>query len=100
MTTKHEIEIPDLPDGWRAVEARIDPDQYNKYVGDDGCLYWNAKIKLEKIKPRRVVLEETSEFRQVDCGEYYFSPTHNSVRLWVEIHKSSNEYEIWRIIEE
>ena len=26
---KHEIEIPDLPDGWEPVEILIDPDQYN-----------------------------------------------------------------------
>lgn len=52
------IEVEGLPEGWKAVEIRVDPDQYNKYVGDDGCLYWEAKIKMEKIQPRRIVLEE------------------------------------------
>ena len=56
---KHEIEIQDLPEGWEAVEILIDPDQYNKYVGDDGCLYWDAKIRMKKKQPRRIVLEET-----------------------------------------
>ena len=56
---KHEIEIPDLPEGWDPVEILIDPDQYNKYVGDDGCLYWDAKIRMKKKQPRRIVLEET-----------------------------------------
>ena len=56
---KHEIEIPDLPEGWEPVEILIDPDQYNKYVGDDGCLYWDAKIRMKKKQPRRIVLEET-----------------------------------------
>ncbi len=55
---KHEIEIPDLPEGWEAVEILIDPDQYNKYVGDDGCLYWDAKIRMKKKQPLRIVLEE------------------------------------------
>ena len=55
---KHEIEIPDLPDGWEPVEILIDPDQYNKYVGDDGSLYWDAKIRMKKKQPRRIVLEE------------------------------------------
>ena len=55
---KHEIEIPDLPEGWDPVEILIDPDQYNKYVGDDGCLYWDAKIRMKKKQPRRIVLEE------------------------------------------
>jgi len=52
------IEVEGLPEGWKAKEVRIDPDQYNKYVGDDGFLYWEAKIKMEKIQPRRIVLEE------------------------------------------
>ena len=56
---KHEIEIPNLPEGWKPVEILIDPDQYNKYVGDDGCLYWDAKIRMKKKQPRRIVLEET-----------------------------------------
>ena len=56
---KHEIEIPDWPEGWDPVEILIDPDQYNKYVGDDGCLYWDAKIRMKKKQPRRIVLEET-----------------------------------------
>jgi hypothetical protein len=50
---KHEIEIPDLPEGWDPVEILIDPDQYNKYVGDDGCLYWDAKIRMKKKQPLR-----------------------------------------------
>ena len=58
---KHEIEIQDLPEGWEAVEILIDPDQYNKYVGDDGCLYWDAKIRMKKKQQRRIVLEETDE---------------------------------------
>ena len=63
---KHEIEIPDLPEGWDPVEILIDPDQYNKYVGDDGCLYWDAKIRMKKKQPRRIVLEETGDIR-VSC---------------------------------
>ena len=58
---KHEIEIPGLPEGWDPVEILIDPDQYNKYVGDDGCLYWYAKIRMKKKQPRRIVLEETQD---------------------------------------
>ena len=54
---KHEIEIPDLPEGWEPVEAMIDPD--GSYFGDDGNQYANAKIKLKKKHPRRIVLEET-----------------------------------------
>ena len=58
---KHEIEIPDLPEGWEPVEAMIDPD--GSYFGDDGNQYANAKIKLKKKQLRRIVLEETGEIR-------------------------------------
>ena len=56
---KHEIEIPYLPEGWEPVEILIDPDQYNKYVGDDGCLYWDAKIRMKKKQPRRIYNNES-----------------------------------------
>jgi len=48
---KHEIEIPDLPEGWEPVEAMIDPD--GSYLGVDGNQYANAKIKLKKKQPLR-----------------------------------------------
>ena len=98
MTTKHEIEIPDLPDGWRPVEARIDPD-LTKYIGDDGNLYLKAKVKLEKIKPRRVVLEETDETREVIFGEYFFSPDNMKVTVWSYSDPSNGKYKIWRVVE-
>lgn len=75
MTTKHNIEIPDLPDGWRAVAYR------SPYAGDyylrsgeivqalrdidDGYLI------VEKIQPRRIVFEETEEYRIPYIGEHY-----------------------------
>jgi len=59
--TNQTIKVEGLPEGWKAVEIRVDPDQYNKYIGDDGFMYWKAKIKMEKIQPRRIVLEETEE---------------------------------------
>lgn len=71
------IEVEGLPEGWKAKEVRIDPDQYNKYVGDDGFLYWEAKIKMEKIQPRRIVLEEISKeeyhrlFNDERCPDIY-----------------------------
>lgn len=99
MTTKHEIEIPDLPDGWRPVEARIDPD-LTKYIGDDGNLYLKAKVKLEKIKPRRIVLEETSEIREVEFGEYFYHPLSAQIKCWSFPYASDETYKIWRVVEE
>ena len=97
MTTKHEIEIPDLPEGWRAVEARIDPDQYNKYVGDDGCLYWNAKIKLEKIKPRRIVLENAG-IGKPRIGDYIFC--RGDFCMCSDPDNFGSNHQIWRVVEE
>ena len=68
---KHEIEIPDLPDGWEPVEILIDPDQYNKYVGYDGCLYWDAKIRMKKKQPRRIVLDFDDFIIQIDSDKLW-----------------------------
>lgn len=60
---KHEIEIPDLPKGWKAVAYRKakkgewnfmeygDPFQASQDHG-------TSSIIVEKIQPRRVVLED------------------------------------------
>ena len=88
---KHEIEIPDLPEGWDPVEILIDPDQYNKYVGDDGCLYWDAKIRMKKKQPRRIVLEETEE----DTDN---SHNHTIYVKGITIDIYSNK--LWKIVED
>ena len=70
----YKIRIQNLPEGWEPVEILIDPDQYNKYVGDDGCLYWDAKIRMKKKQPRRIVFEETcKEDRKafLHAGKYW-----------------------------
>ena len=95
--TKHEIEIPGLPEGYRAVEVRIDPD-LTKYVGDDGNLYLKANVKLEKIKPRRIVLEETDEFRTPNHGEFY--SYENGPIEQCDIDDADYPVRIWRVVEE
>lgn len=101
---KYEIEIPDLPDGWRAVAYRIGVN--GETIIDCGeIVTLDADTKfpcliVEKIKPRRIVLEETSEFRKVKNGEYYFSPLYQSVRLNVDPSQSCMKYKIWRVVED
>lgn len=96
---KHEIEIPDLPEGWDPVEILIDPDQYNKYVGDDGCLYWDAKIRMKKKQPpRRIVLEETGQVRKPMEGEYV--QNNGNYCLCRKPERWGNEHEIWKIVED
>ena len=85
--TKQTIEVEGLPEGWKAVGMLVDPDQYNKYVGDDGFLYWEAKIKLEKIQPRRIVLEETEE-KYLGCQTLHIDGTEIMImtnKTWREV---------------
>lgn len=99
MTTeqKHEIEILGLPEGYRAVEAMIDPDDAG-YLGDDGNLYIQAKIKLEKIKPRSIKVADTGEVRQPKEGEYVFN--NGNLCLCRKPERWGNEHQIWRVVEE
>lgn len=93
---KHEIEIPDLPEGWEPVEAMIDPD--GSYFGYDGNQYANAKIKLKKKHPRRIVLEETGETRKPKAGEYI--QNNGNYCLCRKPDRWGNEHEIWQVVED
>lgn len=93
------IDVEGLPEGWKAKEVRVDPDQYNKYVGDDGFLYWEAKIKMEKIQPRRIVLEETNEERRICFGEWYESQEGKLMR-WPYGGKTDGKHRLWREVKE
>jgi len=62
---KHEIEIPDLPEGWEAVAYRI-PKVGECYFGSSGIKlalidFENLWLIVRKKQPRRIVLEETEE---------------------------------------
>ena len=63
------FKVEGLPDGWAVKEVHIDPDQYNKYVGDDGFLYWEAKIKMEKIQPRRMIFDEIMDHSTIETTD-------------------------------
>lgn len=64
MTTQ-TIEVEGLPEGCEAVAVQFEPNYFNKYTGDDGYVYFEAKVKVKKIQPRRIVLEEITK------EEYY-----------------------------
>ena len=62
---KHEIEIPDLPEGWEPVAYRI-PKTGEYYFGLRGIKlayidFENLWLIVRKKQPRRIVLEETEE---------------------------------------
>lgn len=54
--TQQEIEIEGLPEGWKAVS--VDATGCNF---DSGLKSYPVHLKVEKIQPRRIVLEETEE---------------------------------------
>lgn len=104
---KYEIEIPDLPEGWKPIAYRR-AERGKDYALKEGkvSLYngfsdFANLIIVERIQPRRIVLEETYEFRKAKPGEYYeyYEPFGGTA-----IHKShtdtSGEYKIWRVVEE
>mgnify|MGYP003537950813 CR=1 FL=1 len=75
---KHEIEIPDLPEGWEAVAYRqINTGEY--YLGSSGVKLCESSFDtvwliVRKKQPRRIVLEETcKEDRKafLHAGKYW-----------------------------
>ena len=105
MTTKHEIEIPDLPEGWRAVAYRKPVNGRDHTLSDDDDPFLCMAIDypcliVEKIKPRRIVLEETSEVRKASHGEYYYHEDYGRVMCWPCHMQTEVKYKIWRVVEE
>lgn len=94
--TKHEIDIPDLPKGWRAVAHRI-PRKDENYLSVDGLVekcfspIYVHRIIVEKIKLRRIVLEET-ELNHLTRDMQLFNNDDVSITL--------NAKKIWRVVEE
>lgn len=95
MTTKHEIEIPDLPEGWQAVAFR-EPRLGEHYLSDINTVIRSnfnncgeSNLIVEKIKPRSIKLEETEE-DSIGNQEIYISGTLISIKT----------SKIWRVVEE
>ncbi len=81
---KHEIEIPDLPEGWEAVAYRV-PVEGEYYLGSSGVKLCESSFDtvwliVRKKQPRRIVLEE------VEAG-------HGKVELF-------HDRRCWKIVED
>lgn len=68
MPTKQMIEVEGLPEGWKATEFRPPKDGENFFLPASGILTakidflrHEARLIVEKIQPRRIVLEETND---------------------------------------
>lgn len=103
MTTKYEIEIPELPEGWKPVAYRNPKKDewlltlFGGLVQSEGA-HPGLFLIVEKIKPRRIVLEDTGEVRKPEAGEYtQYNGNFTLCRdpgLWRE------SYQIWREVKE
>ena len=82
MNTKHTIDIPGLPEGWRAVAYRrpIEGEYFfdkNGGISLAGKDLYSSGLIIEKIKPHRIVLEEISKeeyhrlFNDERCSDIY-----------------------------
>lgn len=65
----HTIKIEGLPEGWIAVEVRLDP-LTPCYIGNDGNLYRNTKVRLELIKTR-MNIDEAKNILKSKCNNEY-----------------------------
>ena len=97
--TKQTIEVEGLPEGWKAVAYRV-PKQDEYFIGSLGLSkcsgsYTNQFIILEKIQPRRIVLEDTGEANFTDDEGEYKKQWFSDGRLC--LHRSHN---IWREVKE
>lgn len=92
---KQTIEVEGLPEGWKAVS--VDATGCNF---DNGLTSYPARLKVEKIQPRRIVLEETEEERSVSYGDWY-EDDHGRVKQWLnKDYGSSRCVKIWKEVKE
>ena len=93
---KHEIEIPDLPDGWEPVAYRK-PKAGEYYLTSDWIIvealhdYKLSHLIVRKKQPRRIVLEETD----IDAGLDWNDSIHlDDIRIQIDSGK------VWKIVED
>ena len=97
---KHEIEIEGLPEGWRAVAYRSGKcTEWAVVNGHIVELQSDSLIEhliVEKIKPRRIVLEETEE---INLGGCYTGPYNSQIFMDGSL-VLKDQPKIWRVVEE
>lgn len=98
---KYEIEIEGLPEGWEPVCYR--PPKYNEHylsinkVEKANSDYEYSWLIVEKIKPRRIVLEETA----VDNTKFdQRLGTPYTVQYFINGLVMSDQPKIWREVKE
>lgn len=104
MNDKHEIEIPGLPEGWKAVAYRRPMKDIDYVLTQYGVrLYihytFDHMLIVKKIKPRRIVLEETEEVRSAQIGEFYALSDGRLIQHGGSSRPTADSYTIWRVME-
>src|SRR5574343_548001 len=98
MTTKHEILIPILPDGYRLVSVNIK--QNDRYRNDDGTsTIAGCDLIIEKIKPRRVVLEVTGRWHINSTEGYVLVPAGSLINM-IDIEETRPDWMCYKVVEE
>lgn len=85
MTTQ-TIEV-DVPNGYEISKI--------EYFSDSQ--YIKVRIK-EKIQPRRIVLESTTESRKAKFGDWIYN--NGAIEQWRSEKESQSTYQIWREVKE
>ena len=94
---KHEIEIEGLPGGMIAHSVKV----IELDSGDSEQCTYNAQVIAKRVKPRRIVLEETDEVRLVSPGEHYgYVEDKIYIGMWPAPNCSLRSYRIWREVNE
>ena len=97
------FKVEGLPEGWRAVAYRV-PKGNIEFVFIENVVR-EAKpqdkkcLIVEKIQPRRIVLDETAEVRKVKRNEYYIDRKGN-LAFWSINCESIEKYNIVREVKE
>lgn len=104
MNKKYEIEIPGVPEGWKPVAVKPPRKDIDHILTREGVVLfrydgYEPRLIVEKIKPRRIVFEDTGEVRRPQIGEYV-RYTDGSMYLCQNTRMWDNTAEIWREVEE
>jgi len=96
------IEIEGLPEGWRAVAYRL-PKNGEHMLNDDTVEICNYDaltpwLIVEKIQPRRIVLESSTDSRKAVFGDWIYN--NGVIEQWRSQKESQSTYRIWREVKE
>lgn len=94
--TQHTIEIEGLPEGWEVESVNVSGINFNN---ERTSMKVPVIAHIQKIQPRRIVLEETEEVRPVGYQEFY-STSNGTLVQWQLACKTDEAYKIWRVVEE